>query len=87
MRESSQQTAAGDKPAAVRVLLTPRVLTELRLALLGYGSPLSFSLELVEERYDNGDVVVRLGQPDKRERGERILGARKAARRDEQLAA
>ncbi len=53
--------------------LTPPMLRELRLALLV--DPISVDLELVEERYDNADVVVRLARPDKRTRGERILGA------------
>ena len=57
-----------------RIRLTKAVLKELRLALLG-DAPLAAELELVEQRHDNGDVVVRLGRPDKPERGERILGA------------
>ena len=57
-----------------RILLTKPVLRELRLALLGYSSPFRFELELVEERYDNGDVVIRLARPDRPQLGERILG-------------
>jgi hypothetical protein len=51
------------------------MLRELRLALLGSASPFSVDLELVEERYENGDVVVRLARPDEPTRGELILGA------------
>jgi hypothetical protein len=57
-----------------RVRLTRKMLRELRLALLGYSSPFSIELEIVEEHYDNGDVVVRLARPDKPTRGELILG-------------
>jgi len=56
------------------------MLRELRLALLSYTSPISVELELVEERYENDDVVVRLARPDKPERGEIILGAYKPKR-------
>jgi hypothetical protein len=75
--------AAGVLPAAStggvqRIHLTKPMLRELRLQLLGYSSPFSVELELVEERYDSGDIVVRLARPDKRERGEIILGCRDA---------
>ncbi len=78
----NHETAAGGELAAVsldvrRVRLTAKMLRELRLALLTYTSPLSIELELVEERYGNGDVVVRLARPDKLERGELILGGYK----------
>jgi hypothetical protein len=64
-----------------RIRLTRPMLRELRLRLLEYASPFSVELELVEQRYDNGDVVVRLARPDKRERGEIILGAYKVERK------
>jgi hypothetical protein len=75
-----QDEAAGTAaPAAssttTRVRLPKPVLRELRLQLLRYSSPFSLELELVEERHGNGDVVVRLARPDKRDRGETILGA------------
>lgn len=62
-----------------RIRLPRGVLRELRLALLSYSSPFSVELELVEERYENGDVVVRLARPDKPERGELILGCYRAS--------
>lgn len=71
--------AAGEEPAVApgirRILLTKKVLRELRLQLLAYRSPFSVEFELVEQRYSNGDVVVRLGRPDKPDGGELILGA------------
>jgi len=71
------EAAAGDEPApgVLRVRLTQKMLRELRLALLAYASPFSIELDLVEERYCNGDVVVRLARPDTPERGETILGS------------
>ena len=63
-----------------RIRLTRPVLRELRLALLVYSSPFSSELELVEETYDNGDVVVRLARPDRPQEGERILGCHNDAR-------
>jgi len=75
-----QDEAAGTAaPAAssttTRIRLTKPVLRELRFQLLRHASPFSVELELVEERHDNGDVVVRLARPDRRDRGETILGA------------
>ena len=55
-----------------RIRLTKPVLRELRLALLAHSS---HELDLVEQRFDNGDVVIRLGRPDRPASGERILGA------------
>lgn len=75
---SGTETAAGAEPAAApgirRILLTRPMLRELRLRLLEYASPIGVELELVEQRYDDGGVVVRLARPDKPERGEIILG-------------
>jgi hypothetical protein len=82
------ETAAGDMLAAVtpvtRIRLTRPTLKALRLALLSHGSPFTVELELVEERFSNGDVAVRLARPDKPEDGERVLGV---YRREEQLPA
>ena len=82
-----QDEAAGVRaPAAsadtTRIRLTKATLRELRLVLLGYSSPFSVELELVEQRYRNGDVVVRLARPDRLERGEYILGTYNAAPAD-----
>lgn len=77
---SNPGEAAGDALAASpvrRVRLTPAMLRELRLALLV--RTLKAELELVEELYLNGDVVVRLGNPDKPQDGELILGHRSEA--------
>jgi len=70
--------AAGSSSAASlnRVRLTPKMLRELRMALLTYTSPFTIELELVEERYKNGDVVGRLARPDTPQSGELILGHR-----------
>ena len=57
---------------ATRILLTSATWRELRMQLLRCSS--RSSLELVEQRYDNGDVVVRLAQPGDRDAGEDILG-------------
>jgi hypothetical protein len=74
----TDERAAGDGPAAApglrRILLTRPMLRELRLRLLEYASPFAVELELVERCYDDGHVVVLLARPDKRERGEIILG-------------
>jgi len=76
--DSGNREAAGSVLAASshRVRLTPKMLRELRMALLSYGSPFTSELELVEERHGNGDVVVRLARPDKPQSGELILGHR-----------
>ena len=58
-----------------QIRLTRKTLSELRMALLGEYAWLSVELDLVEERYPNDDVVVRIGRPDRPERGERILDA------------
>jgi hypothetical protein len=64
-----------------RIRLTKPMLRELRLRLLEYASPFNVEPELIEERYENGDVVVRLARPDKPARGEIILGAYKSKQR------
>ena len=87
--DEQSETAAGGELAAhlaavpriTRVRLTRKMLRELRLALLGYSSPFGVELELVEQRYVNGDVVVRLARPDKPSRGELILGAYNTGKR------
>jgi hypothetical protein len=58
------------------IRLTPPMLRELRMQLLMQGA-MSRDLELVEQCYDNGDVVVRLGDAaqDAVGREETILGA------------
>jgi len=83
----SVREAAGASPAASlhRVRLTPKMLRELRMALLAYGSPFTSELELVEQRYGNGDVVVRLARPDKPQSGELILGHRTEGQQAESL--
>lgn len=89
MPHESHETAAGDMHAAVsldvrRLRLTPKMLRELRLALLT--QTFTSELELVEERYANGDVVVRLGQPKKPQDGELVLGHRSEAEQAEEHA-
>ena len=73
-----QHEAVGITPTAntLRIRLTRQMLRELRLQLLALGSPFSVELDLIEEQYPNGDVVVRLGRPDKPTWGENILGVR-----------
>jgi hypothetical protein len=61
------------------IRLTPPMLRELRMQLLKRGS-FSAELELVEQRYDNDDVVVRLAGPGTQEQGDPILGAYNLAR-------
>ncbi len=75
---STKHEAVGITPTAniLRIRLTRQMLRELRLQLLALGSPFSVELDLIEERYPNGDVVVRLGRPDKPSWGENILGVR-----------
>ncbi len=85
----NQGATAGDMLAAVsldvrRLRLTPKMLRELRLALLA--QTFTSELELVEERYANGDVVVRLGQPGKPQDGEIVLGHRSEAEQAEEHA-
>ncbi len=71
------EEAAGELLAAAsattRIRLRPAILSELRMRLLT--TSLSSGLELVEQTYSNGEVVVRLARPDRREAGETILGA------------
>lgn len=78
--DRNESEVAGILPVAspsspTRILLTRPILRELRMTLLGYASPFSVELELVEQRYENGDVVVRLARHDRRDAGETILGA------------
>ena len=62
--------------SVVRVLLPVDALRELRHQTLITGTnPLSRDLELVEQRWENGDVVLRLADPANEDDGERILGA------------
>jgi hypothetical protein len=87
--ERNEVAAGGELAATVpgitRVRLTQKMLRELRLALLSYSSPFSVELELVEQRYSNGDIVVRLARPDKPSRGELILGTYSTGRREAEL--
>jgi hypothetical protein len=75
--EGNETAAAGEQLAAATlcVRLTRPILRELRLRLLEYASPFGVELELVEQRFDNGDVVVRLARPDRPEWDQVILGA------------
>jgi len=87
-RENQGETV-GDMLAAVsldvrQLRLTAKMLRELRLALLA--QTFTSELELVEERYANGDIVVRLGQPDKPQDGELILGHRNEGQQAEEQA-
>ena len=75
---NNEEVAGGSLATSptLRIRLTRQMLRELRLQLLALGSPFSVELDLIEERYPNGDVVVRLGRPDKPTWGENILGVR-----------
>jgi hypothetical protein len=71
-----ETTGVGLAPApTVTIRLTRPMLRELRVQLLT--STIDVELELVEETYPEGDVVVRLRRPDKPTRGEIILGHRR----------
>lgn len=61
------------RASLVRILLAPAILRELRMQLLTVS--IAADLELVEQAYPNGDIVVRLRYREKPERGEIILGA------------
>lgn len=65
----------GAAPGTRRVRLPARILRHLRMALLTYAAPGEAALELIEERYEDGLVQVRLARPDGPRRGERILGS------------